>query len=88
MGVVPEAVYCDTFEFGELKGAVNERWPLVKRRTRWSESTERYFRISSVRQRWSDVHSAGVGRVGAVGHIPGDGIQRSAGVGPPTEETP
>ena len=39
-GITPSAVLCDTFEFGELKGAVNGRWPLVKRRTRWSESTE------------------------------------------------
>ena len=39
-GIIPEAVYCDSFELGELKGAVNGRWPLVKRRTRWSESTE------------------------------------------------
>ena len=67
MGVVPEVVYCDTFEFGELKGAVNERWPLVKRRTRWSESTED---ISAFRRFVKDgpmsiaPESAGLARLG------------------------
>ena len=40
VGITPESIYCDTFILGELRDAVNGRWPIIPRRTRWSEATE------------------------------------------------
>ena len=40
VGITPESIYCDTFVLGELRDAVNGRWPIIPRRTRWSEATE------------------------------------------------
>ena len=39
-GINPDTIYCDTFAFGHLKGAVRDRWPLVKRRGKYIEATE------------------------------------------------
>ena len=39
-GIHPSAVYCDLFLLGALKDAIAGRWPIVARRTRWSEASE------------------------------------------------
>ena len=38
--IVPAAMYCDRFILGALRDAVDGRWPIVDRKTRWSEATE------------------------------------------------
>ena len=38
--IYPTAIFCDRFILGDLKDAVDGRWPIVIRRTRWSDSTE------------------------------------------------
>ena len=40
MGIEAEMMICDRFLIGALTDAVAGRWPVVPRRTRWSESTE------------------------------------------------
>ena len=40
VGINPVVIFCDLFAFSDLRDAVARRWPLVVRRTRWSESTE------------------------------------------------
>ena len=38
-GIVPDTMYADRFLFETLQDLVRGRWPLVSRKTRWSEST-------------------------------------------------
>ncbi len=40
MGVYPSRMMSDRFILGDLKDAVDNRWPIEPRRVRWSESTE------------------------------------------------
>ena len=39
-GIKPATIFCDRFLLGSLQDAVAGRWPVVARRTRWSEATE------------------------------------------------
>ena len=39
-GINPTVILCDLFAYSDLKDVVARRWPLVLRRTRWSEGTE------------------------------------------------
>ena len=39
-GISPELILCDRFVLGELKDAVEGRWPIQPRVTRWSEATQ------------------------------------------------
>ena len=39
-GIQPAAIFCDLFLLGSLRDSVAGRWPVVARRTRWSEASE------------------------------------------------
>ena len=39
-GIRPSVMLCDRFLWGDLLDAVRGRWPVVERKTRWSEATE------------------------------------------------
>ena len=39
-GIRPSIMRCDRFLLGDVQDAVKGRWPVVERRTRWSEATE------------------------------------------------
>lgn len=39
-GITPSVIFADRFVLGTLRDAVQGRWPIVARRTRWSEASE------------------------------------------------